>query len=67
MQIIPMRELKNTVEIERRCVMDIEYYERTMKEMEEAKLIMEGLRDVEQGRTVDGETFMKELGAKYGL
>ena len=27
---------------------------------------MEGLRDVEQGRTVDGETFMKELGAKYG-
>ena len=85
MQIIPMRELKNTVEIERRCaeeygpvfvtkngygrlvVMDIDYYDRTMKEMEEAKLIMEGLRDVEQGRTVDGETFMKELGAKYGL
>lgn len=47
--------------------MDIDYYDRTMKEMEEAKLIMEGLRDVEQGRTVDGETFMKELGAKYGL
>ena len=85
MQIIPMRELKNTVEIERRCaeengpvfvtkngygrlvVMDIDYYDRTMKEMEEATLIMEGLRDVEQGRTVDGETFMKELGAKYGL
>ena len=85
MQIIPMRELKNTVEIERRCaeengpvfvtkngygrlvVMDIDYYDRTMKEMEEAKRIMEGLRDVEQGRTVDGETFMKELGAKYGL
>ena len=85
MKIIPMRELKNTVEIERRCaeengpvfvtkngygrlvVMDIDYYDRTMKEMEEAILIMEGLRDVEQGRTVDGETFMKELGAKYGL
>ena len=47
--------------------MDIDYYDRTMKEMEEAKLIMEGLRDVEQVRTVDGETFMKELGAKYGL
>ena len=85
MQIIPMRELKNTVEIERRCaeengpvfvtkngygrlvVMDIAYYDRSMKEMEEARLIMGGLRDVEQGRTVDGETFMKELGAKYGL
>lgn len=34
----------------RLVVMDIDYYDRTMKEMEEAKLIMEGLRDVEQGR-----------------
>ena len=85
MQIIPMRELKNTVEIERRCaeengpvfvtkngygrlvVMDIEYYERTMKEMEEAKLIMEGLKDVDEGRTYDGPTVMKELCEKYGL
>lgn len=85
MQIIPMRELKNTVEIERRCaeengpvfvtkngygrlvVMDIEYYERTMKEMEEAKLIMEGLKDVDEGRTYDGPTVMKELREKYGL
>ena len=85
MQIIPMRELKNTVEIERRCaeengpvfvtkngygrlvVMDIDDYERTMKEMEEAKLIMEGLKDVEEGRTYDGPTVMAELRSKYGL
>lgn len=85
MQIIPMRELKNTVEIERRCaeengpvfvtkngygclvVMDIDYYERTMKEMEEAKLIMEGLKDVEEGCTYDGPTVMAELRSKYGL
>ena len=85
MQIIPMRELKNTVEIERRCaeengpvfvtkngygrlvVMDIDYYERSMREMEELKLVMEGLKDVKEGRVVDGEAFMKELGAKYGL
>lgn len=85
MQIIPMRELKNTVEIERRCaeengpvfvtkngygclvVMDIDYYERTMKEMEEAKLIMEGLKDVEEGRIYDGPTVMAELRSKYGL
>ena len=85
MQIIPMRELKNTVEIERRCaeengpvfvtkngdgrlvVMDIDYYERTMQEMEEAKLILEGLDDVEAGRTVDGPTAMAELRKKYGL
>ena len=85
MQIIPMRELKNAVEIERRCaeengpvfvtkngygrlvVMDIEYYERTMKEMEEAKLIMEGLRDVDEGRVVDGPTALEEIGREYGL
>ena len=69
MQIIPMRDLKNTVEVERRCaeengpvyvtkngygrlvVMDIEYYERTMQKMYEAKKIMEGLEDVKAGRT----------------
>lgn len=85
MQIIPMRELKNTVEIERRCaeengpvfvtkngygrlvVMDIEYYERTMKEMEEAKLIMEGLRDVDEGRMVDGPMALEEIRREYGL
>ena len=48
-------------------VMDIDYYERTMKEMEEAKLIMEGLKDVEEGRTYDGPTVMAELRSKYGL
>ena len=85
MQIIPMRELKNTVEIERRCaeengpvfvtkngygrlvVMDIDYYDRTMKEMEEAKLIMEGLRDVEQGRTVDGNVHERIGGKVWAL
>ena len=85
MQIVPMRELKNTVEIERRCaeengpvfvtkngygrlvVMDIEYYERTMKEMEELKLVMEGLKDAEEGRVVDGPTVMEELRKKYDL
>ena len=48
-------------------VMDIDYYERTMQEMEEAKLILEGLDDVEAGRTVDGPTAMAELREKYGL
>ena len=85
MQIIPMRELKNTVEIERRCaeengpvfvtkngygrlvVMDIDYYERTMQEMEELKLVMEGLKDVEEGRVVDGPTAMAEIRREYGL
>ena len=85
MQIIPMRELKNTVEIERRCaeengpvfvtkngygrlvVMDIEYYERAMKEMEELKLVMEGLKDVDEGRVLDEEDVMESIRREYGL
>lgn len=85
MQIIPMRELKNTVEIERRCaeengpvyvtkngygrlvVMDIEYYERTMQKMNEAKMLMEGLGDVKAGRTVDGEKAISDIRRKYGI
>ena len=61
MQIIPMRDLKNTVEVERRCaeengpvfvtkngygrlvVMDIDYYEKTMRKMDEATTIYIGL------------------------
>lgn len=85
MQIIPMRDLKNTVEVERLCaeeqgpiyvtkngygklvVMDIEYYQKTMQEVYEAKLIMEGLRDMVEGKTNDGPTVMKNLREKYGL
>ncbi len=85
MQIIPMRDLKNTVEVERRCaeengpvyvtkngygrlvVMDIEYYERTMQKMYEAKIIMEGLEDVKAGRTVDGEKAISDIRRKYGI
>ena len=85
MQIIPMRDLKNTVEIERRCaeengpvfvtkngygrlvVMDIDYYERTMRKMDEARTIMEGLEDVKSGKTVDGDTAISNIRNKYGI
>lgn len=85
MQIIPMRDLKNTVEVERRCaeedgpvyvtkngygrlvVMDIEYYERTMQALYEAKTVMEGLNDIKEGRTVDGETVISNIRSKYGI
>ena len=85
MQIISLRELKNTVEVERRCaeekgpvfvtkngygrlvVMDIDYYERTMQKVYEAKLILEGLEDVKAGRTVDAETAFSDLRKKYGI
>ena len=85
MQIIPMRDLKNTVEVERRCaeengpvyvtkngygrlvVMDIEYFERTMRKMYEAQAIITGMEDVKAGRVVDGASALKGLRDKYGV
>lgn len=85
MQIIPMRDLKNTVEVERRCaeengpvyvtkngygrlvVMDIEYYERTMRKMYEAQALIAGMEDEEAGRTKDGVSVLQNMREKYGL
>lgn len=85
MQIIPMRDLKNTVEVERRCaeengpvyvtkngygrlvVMDIEYYERTMRKMYEAQALIAGMEDVEAGRTKDGVSVLQNMREKYGM
>ena len=85
MQIVPMRDLKNTVEIERLCadqngpvfvtkngygrlvVMDIDYYERTMKKVVEYTIIKEGLDDIEAGRVKDGISAVNDIRAKYGI
>ncbi len=85
MQIIPMRDLKNTVEVERRCaeengpifvtkngygrlvVMDIDYYEKTMRKMYEAKTILDGLEDVKSGNTVDADAAISSIRSKYGI
>lgn len=85
MQIIPMRDLKNTVEVERRCaeengpvfvtkngygrlvVMDIDYYEKTMRKMYEVKIILDGLEDVKSGNTVDGKSAVSNIRSKYGI
>ena len=85
MQIIPMRDLKNTVEVERRCaeengpvfvtkngygrlvVMDIDYYEKTMRKMDEAKTILDGLKDVKSENTVEGDTAISNIRNKYGI
>ena len=85
MKIIPMRDLKNTVEVERQCkeeqgpifvtkngygrlvVMDIEYYESTIQKMEEARLLIEALEDVEEGRMLDGKKALLKLREKYGI
>ena len=85
MTIIPMRDLKNTVEIERRCaetggpvfvtkngygrlvVMDIEYYEKTMGKLFEAKRVNDGLSELECGKTVDGDSVRARMAEKYGV
>lgn len=85
MKIIPMRDLKNTVEVERQCkeeqgpifvtkngygrlvVMDIEYYESTIQKMEEARLLIEALEDVEEGHVLDGKEALLKLREKYGI
>ena len=85
MKIIPIRDLKNTVEIEKYCseeqgpvfitkngygrlvVMDIEYYERTMREIEETKLLLDGIKDVQNNNILDGKNTINELRGKYGI
>ena len=85
MQIIPMRDLKNTVEVERRCadengpvyvtkngygrlvVMDIEYFEKTMRKMYEAQALLSGMQDVKAGRVVDGPSAVQNIREKYGI
>lgn len=85
MKIIPMRDLKNTVEVERLCaeengpvfvtkngygrlvVMDIDYYEKIMRKMDEATTILDGLKDVKSGNTVEGDTAISKIRSKYGI
>ncbi len=45
--------------------MNIDYYTETMKELEEAKLIFEGVEDIKNNNLHDGEEVMKELKEKY--
>lgn len=85
MKIIPMRDLKNTVEVEKHCikeqgpvyvtkngygrlvVIDIEYYEKTMQKMYEAKAVIEGLKDLKEGNTEEGAKTMCKLKEKFLL
>jgi PHD/YefM family antitoxin component YafN of YafNO toxin-antitoxin module len=48
-------------------VMDIECFERLMKDVYEAKAINEGLKDLENDKTKDGNLVLNEMKAKYGF
>ena len=85
MKIIPMRDLKNTVEVKRLCteengpvfitkngygrlvVMNIDYYEKNVRKMDEAKTILDGLKDVKSENTVEGDTAISNIRNKYGI
>ena len=47
--------------------MDIEYYEKTMQKIYEAKAILEGLKDLKEGNTDDGAEIVRKLKEKYEL
>ena len=85
MKIIPMRDLKNTIEVERLCaeengpvfvtkngydrlvVMDIDYFEKTKRKMDEVTTILDGLKDVKSGNTIEGDTAISNIRSKYGI
>ena len=83
MQIVPMRDLKDTVQIEKNCqngpvfvtkngygklvVMNMEYYESKIAKIAEADFINEGIVDFANGKVSDGKEVIKELKDKYGI
>lgn len=85
MQIVPMRDLKDTVKIENLCtetkspvfitkngygklvVMDMETFERLMNNAFEARMINEGIEDLNAGNIKDGQQVVVDLKKKYGF
>ena len=51
----------------RLVVMDIEYYEKTMQKMYEAKAVMEGIQDMKSGRIQDGDAVISSVRSRYGI
>ncbi len=47
--------------------MDIEYYEKTIQKMYEAKDVLEGLKNLKEGNTEEGAETMCKLKEKYNL
>lgn len=85
MNIVPMRDLKDTVKIENLCaetkgpvfvtkngygklvVMNMEYFEELLNQIYEAKVINDGLNDMESGKVKDGRSVLNEIKLKYGF
>lgn len=83
MQIVPMRDLKDTVQIEKKCqngpvfvtkngygklvVMNMEYYESKIAKIAEADFVNEGIVDFANGKVSEGKEVIKKLKDKYGI
>ena len=48
-------------------VMEIEYFEKLLNQAFEAKIVNDGLSDLESGKTKDGKKTLEELKNKYNL
>lgn len=51
----------------RLVVMDIEYYEKTLRQMEEAKFLYQGLEDIREQRLRGGESLIADMRERYDL
>ena len=47
--------------------MEIEYFEKLLNQAFEAKIVNNGLSDLENGKTKDGKQALEELKNKYNL
>lgn len=51
----------------RLVVMDIDYYEKTMRKMDEATTILDGLKYVKSENTVKGDAAISNIRNKYSI
>lgn len=51
----------------RLVIMNIEYYEKTMRKMDEATTILDGWKDVKSENTVKGDAAISNIRNKYSI
>lgn len=51
----------------RLVVMDIDFYDKTMRKINEAKTILSGLKEVKSENIVEGDAAISNIRSKYGI
>ncbi|WP_444215489.1 type II toxin-antitoxin system Phd/YefM family antitoxin [Catenibacterium sp.] len=51
----------------RLVVMDIDFYDKTMRKINEAKTILGGLKDIKSENIVKGDAAISNIRSKYGI